>query len=108
MEDVFVDLVRHDSHPPEDTPNYTEASLLGNDPTLGDDVDCTQQSLGSMGLHDDDEMSNDDIQVLFINPFLSLEIIEYLYYKMLSLNLLNLSQRNLSNVVLLRRACYPG
>ena len=73
MVDVMVDLVRHEANPmEEDTPNIPEALFPETELAIADDVDCTQQSLRSMGDRDDAKESNDDNQVISFKPNTSL------------------------------------
>ena len=102
MVDVMVDLVRHEANPMEDTPNIREPSLLETELAIADDVDCTQQSLGSMGDRDDAEESYDDNQVISFKPYTSVQSMA-LFWMMLSLSSSNQLLRNFSNVVVLRR-----
>lgn len=107
MEDVTDDLIRHDPFPLVEDPLINVEASLPDNPATGEDMDCSQQSLGSMGLRVDSEGSDEKIQVLLLGHIKCFKSIA-LYLKVLSLNSSNLLQRNHSNVILLRIALYPG
>ena len=81
IEDVVLGPIRDDPvrHEPilvvEDPPANFESSLPEVDLGFDDDVACAKQSLGSMGVREDSDESNDDNQVI---PFKLYPSVQYM------------------------------